>query len=132
TLLFDASWREGGAEHEAGYVVRIDTAEPLFPGADARSQFLMYKSLQGEAGVPVPEVITFEEDRAFLGAPFYLMRRVDGRVPHDDPPFHHTGWVTELSTDERAAMWRDWVRVMARLHAVDPARFDFLGMGDPQ
>lgn len=132
TILLDVAWRENGQAREDGYVVRLDTADPLFPGADARRQFDMYRALQGQAGVPLPEVITFEEDPSWLGAPFYLMGRVDGRVPADDPPFHHSGWVTELSTDERAGMWTDWIRVMAKLHETDPDRFGFLDMGDPR
>jgi aminoglycoside phosphotransferase (APT) family kinase protein len=86
----------------------------------------MYQFLSDETDIPVPDVLGFEEDRSLLGDRFFLMQRVAGQVPPDDPPFHQAGWVTQLSTEERHAMWRNAVEVMARLHAVDPEALPIL------
>jgi aminoglycoside phosphotransferase (APT) family kinase protein len=126
TLVFNACWRQDGVRRSGGYVVRIDTHQPLFPASNAQRQYSMCRALANIPGIPVPAVLGFESSNHWLGAPFFLMERVEGRVPADDPPFHHQGWVTELSTDERARMWRSSVRVMAQLHAVDSNRFSFL------
>ena len=45
--------------------------------------------------VPVPEVLTHETDAEWLGSPFLLMRRVDGIVPSDIPPYTMAGWLFE-------------------------------------
>jgi aminoglycoside phosphotransferase (APT) family kinase protein len=126
TVMLDARWQRDGAACEAAYVVRIETPEPLFPGTTAERQYRMYAALADQPGVPVPHVLGFENDRSLLGAPFFLMEKIEGRVPADDPPFHHAGWVAELSTDERASMWREAVAVMANLHKTNPAKVQFL------
>ena len=47
------------------------------------------------------------------------MRRIDGRVPPDAPPYHTGGWVTEISPAERPAMWWSGLDILARLHRLD-------------
>lgn len=126
TLLLDAQWQAAGARVRRGYVVRIEAADPLFPGSSVRQQFLMNRALQGTPGVPVPQVLDVEESSALLGAPFYVMERIDGQVPADDPPFHHSGWVTGLEAADRRAMFVDAVRTLAALHKTDVARLAFL------
>jgi aminoglycoside phosphotransferase (APT) family kinase protein len=126
TLLLDAQWQADGALVKRGYVVRIEASDPLFPGSSARQQFLMNRALQGTPGVPVPQVLDVEENCTLLGAPFYVMERIDGRVPADDPPFHHRGWVTELEESERRALFVDAVRTMAALHKTDLAQLEFM------
>jgi aminoglycoside phosphotransferase (APT) family kinase protein len=126
TVMLEAQWERNGETQSGGYVVRIETPDPLFPGTTAERQYRMYAALADAPGVPVPRVLGFEENRSLLGAPFFVMEKIEGRVPADDPPFHHTGWVTELSTAERDRMWRDAIRAMAALHAVDADKFAFL------
>ncbi|MET0378317.1 MAG: phosphotransferase, partial [Spongiibacteraceae bacterium] len=126
TVMLDVQWQQTGKTQKASYVVRIETPEPLFPGTTAERQYLMYAALADEPHIPVPHVMGFEADTAVLGAPFFLMKKIEGRVPADDPPFHHSGWLTELDETERASMWRDAVRVMAQLHQVDTGKLQFL------
>ncbi len=126
TVLLDAAWSESGKPRSEGFVVRIETPEPLFPGTTAERQYLMNRALADVEGVPVPKVLGLEKGTQVLGAPFYLMERIEGRVPHDDPPFHHRGWVTEVDTEERHSMFVESIRAMANLHRVDVGRFDFL------
>jgi aminoglycoside phosphotransferase (APT) family kinase protein len=49
-------------------------------------------------------------------------------VPPDNPPYHVTGWVTELSPEERAALWWGGIECIARVHRLDwrAAGFGFL------
>jgi aminoglycoside phosphotransferase (APT) family kinase protein len=120
TLLFDLSFREGGTTRTESLVARIEPAGafPIFPSYDVA---LQYKTMQamGEQGVPVPRMRWLEEDRAALGAPFYVMDCVDGLVPNDNPPYHQGGWVFDLAPEQRSQVWWSGLESMARVHRVD-------------
>ncbi len=70
--------------------------------------------------VPVPRPLLYHDDPALLGAPFYLMERVEGRVFHD-------GALPGLSPSERGAIYLSMAETLARLHAVRP---EAVGLGD--
>ena len=67
-----------------------------------------------EAGVLVPNVILYCDDRDVIGTPFYIMDRLEGRVFHD-------GALPGVSGDERRLMYRSLAQALAALHNVDPA-----------
>ncbi len=129
TLLCDLTWSQAGKQEQRSLVVRIQpTGFQVFPEYDLALQFRVMELL-ARTDVPVPKVFWLElEDRAVFGAPFYVMQRVRGRVPGDSPPYHVGGWMTEISPDERAAIWRGGHEAMARVHRLDwrAAGFGFL------
>ncbi len=126
TLLFDATWTADGQTHTRGLVVRVQpTGLTVFPEYDMARQFRVMEIL-GRTDVPVPRVLWLEDDAQVLGAPFYVMERVEGRIPTDTPPYHMGGWMTEIAPEERAAIWWSGLETMARLHRLDPAAH---GMG---
>jgi aminoglycoside phosphotransferase (APT) family kinase protein len=129
TLLFDLTYSEGGAPRRESLVVRIQpTGYQVFPEYDLGLQFRTMELL-ARTDVPVPRMRWLEEtDREVLGAPFYIMERVAGRVPTDRPPYHAGGWMTEISPAERAAIWWGGIECIARIHRLDPfaAGFGFL------
>jgi aminoglycoside phosphotransferase (APT) family kinase protein len=55
-----------------------------------------------------------------------IMRRVDGRIPADDPPYTTAGWVLELNAEDQARLPQRALDVLAKLHAADP---DAIGLG---
>ncbi len=63
--------------------------------------------------VPVPNVLLFCEDAGVMGVPFYLMQFLDGRIFRD-------ARLPGIAVHERAAIYGDFSRVLARLHQVDP------------
>jgi aminoglycoside phosphotransferase (APT) family kinase protein len=126
TMIFDARWSVGGVEHERGFVVRVATDSPLYLDADIRVHHDMYAALADAPGVPVPAVYGYEADRDVLGAPFFVMERIDGLVPADQPHWAEAGFVIDASPEERRAMWDNAVAVLAALHQVDEKRFGFL------
>lgn len=71
--------------------------------------------------VPVPPLVGLETDEAVNGAPFYVMRFVEGLVVRDD------GAARSMAPEVRRATGEDLVDVLGRLHAVDP---DAVGLGD--
>jgi aminoglycoside phosphotransferase (APT) family kinase protein len=119
TLLFDATWRRGDEEQVEHLVARIEPRGfNVFPSYDVAVQFRVMHAL-GDTEVPVPRMRWLEENAAILGAPFYVMDRVDGRVPSDSPPYATGGWVFELSAAEQARLWWSGLEAMARVHTLD-------------
>jgi aminoglycoside phosphotransferase (APT) family kinase protein len=87
-----------------------------------------HRVLSGLAGtaVPVPRPLHLCADPAVLGAPFYVMERVDGVIARGALP---PGYAE--SAAERVAMTRALVDVLADLHAVDPAAVGLADFGRP-
>ena len=126
TLLFDAAWQEGGREAGGSFVARMAPSAadvPTFPRYDMAMQARVLE-LAHRHGVPVPAVRWLELDPAALGAPFFVMERLEGRVPADIPPYLMAGWLKEASDAERARLEETTVGAIARIHAIDVAKED--------
>jgi aminoglycoside phosphotransferase (APT) family kinase protein len=126
TLLFEAVWSDAGREHREGFVARVASERNLYIEADLALHAQTYAALADVPGVPVPRVYGYEADPSLLGAPFFVMERIDGQVPGDSPHWRTAGFVHDASPERRRAMWEDAVGVLASLHMTDPARFAFL------
>jgi aminoglycoside phosphotransferase (APT) family kinase protein len=132
TLLFDASWTEDGAPCHHRLVARVAPGAddvPVFPRYDLPSQFAAIRLVGELTDVPVPTVWWCEPDPGALGAPFFVMSRVDGRVPPDIMPYNFgDSWLYDADPADQRHLQDTTVDVLARLHAVDrPAeRFSFL------
>ncbi|MEU8132675.1 phosphotransferase family protein [Streptodolium elevatio] len=129
TLLLTARWTENGGPVERRLVVRLAPrvdAMPVFPRYDLAAQFESMRLVRDH--VPVPDVHWYEPDPAPLGSPFFVMERLDGRVPPDIPPYVYGSWVTELSPQARSRMQDATVEAIAALHRIPdaPSRFAFL------
>jgi aminoglycoside phosphotransferase (APT) family kinase protein len=90
---------------------------------------LQFRTMQllAKTDVPVPRVLWLEtRDDSVFGAPFYVMAKVAGRVPTDQPPYHVGGWMTEITPAERRAIFLGGFEAMARIHELD---LDATGFG---
>lgn len=133
TILFKASWQAQGRSHERDLVARIQrvTACPLL--ADVLHQHRTMAAIAAASDVAVPSLVLAEADGAILGAPFFLMDRVDGRVPPDFPSYQAQGWFAEtLSPAEREQAWWNGIREMEKLHRIGWQRFGFMAQGAQQ
>ena len=120
TVLFRASWIEGGSTRTQGMVARVQPQGPgVFPAYDLTKEAAVMAALAEHTDVPAPHVLFTEDDPGVLGAPFLVMERIDGDIPSDDPPFTTGGWVMELSPQQRRDMWERSIDVMAAIHAAD-------------
>ena len=129
TLLCDARFTRDGRSQLERLVIRVQpTGFQVFPEYDMRLQFRTMQLL-ARTDVPVPRMFWIEEqDRSVLGAPFYVMGRVEGRVPSDSPPYNASGWLTELPDAEVAAIWWGGIECLAKVARLDhrAAGFSFL------
>jgi len=127
TLLFDASWKgESGAEEGGAFVGRMAPSAadlPTFPSYDMKMQAEVIR-LAGEYGVPVPAVRWVELDPEVLGAEFFVMERLVGRVPADVPTYLSEGWVFDATDDERRQMQDETVAAIAKIHSIDLEKSD--------
>lgn len=96
------------------YVLRRKPFGPLLPKAHAiEREFRVLNALQ-DSGVPVPQVYGLCEDDSLLGAAFYVMDLVEGRIFYDQR-------LPGLGSDERAAIFDGMNKAVASLHNVAPA-----------
>lgn len=119
---FDALLDTGADRTARKLVLRLDPSDiktGLHLGR--REEFLVMRAAHRE-GVPIPEVFWLCEDTAILGAPFFIMERVEGETI-----------ARRLLRDQAYAHAREVIIVqiaeaLARIHRIDAARhgLDFL------
>ncbi|MDL9978462.1 phosphotransferase family protein [Microbacterium sp. ASV49] len=87
---------------------------------DMGREYRVMSALQGSA-VPVPHMFAFCDDPEVIGAPFYVMERIDGTA------FTRAAQLEALGADRTRTISTRMVDTMADLHAVVP---DAVGLGD--
>src|SRR5215472_6902540 len=122
SVLFEVCWSGGKT---GAYVARMApeaSALPVFQGYDLSTQFEVISAVAARCDVPLPTLRWNEPGGGALGAPFFVMDQVEGRVPLDNPPYVFTGWLLEAASEERARLQRGSVAILAKLHAIaEPA-----------
>jgi aminoglycoside phosphotransferase (APT) family kinase protein len=118
--FFDLSWQESGHERMEHLLIR---EEPLvfrvFPEYCLDREFKTMRALGG-SNVPVPRMFWLETDDSVLGAPFYIMGKVDGEVldpqQFGDEP---SGPLWRAGPSRRREMCRQAIEVMARINSIE-------------
>jgi aminoglycoside phosphotransferase (APT) family kinase protein len=135
TVLFTATTPDApGGRRLVARVAPEATAVPVFPAYDlARQARVMTDARRWAPTVPIPEVVLEEPDPSWLGTPFFVMERVDGRVPPDVMPYTFESWVLDATDAERAHLRRTSVELLADLHSIEdaPTRFAYLDVDRP-
>ncbi len=109
---------------EHALIVRRPPRGPLPPSAhDVLREARVLRALEGRARVP--RVLAVCEDPSVIGAPFYVMERVEGHVVTGEVP------AALDSTAERARMGEELVDALVEIHAVDWEDAGLLGFGKP-
>jgi aminoglycoside phosphotransferase (APT) family kinase protein len=127
TILFDADWQQDGAGQTQGYVVRIRPGHfTVFPDTLFEEQFQVMRVLHEGGAVKVAEPLWLERDPAVLGKPFFVMKKIAGKVPASIPPYAETGWVADATPQQRRRMWDGAVRQLAAIQRVPLDRLRFL------
>jgi len=121
SVLFDVSWSGADSASHGSYVARMAPeadAVPVFPRYDLGTQFELISRVAARCEIPLPRLRWNVPDGGPLGTPFFVMDRVDGRVPLDNPPYVFGGWLLEAAPEERDRLMRGSVQILAALHNV--------------
>jgi aminoglycoside phosphotransferase (APT) family kinase protein len=131
TIIFDVGYVQDGARRTEGLVLRRQhEGTDLFLNSDLRYQYGVLEAMARVPEPPTPEVIGLEMDRSVLGSPFYVMRRVEGRIVQQHPNYNTEGWLAELPVAQRGAVWKNALEAMAKVHRID-WRYGFAFMNEP-
>lgn len=123
TLLFDIDHPRPPVRSCALRLAADPAAYTVFPTYDMARQYRTMRLVAEHTDVPVPRTLWLEEDPEPLGAPFFVMERVEGRVPPDVMPYTYEGsWLHTATDAERTALEADTVSVLARIHDQVPAK----------
>jgi aminoglycoside phosphotransferase (APT) family kinase protein len=110
--------RDGGS-----WVLRRPPRPPLPPSAhDVLREARLLSAVQ-DADVRTPRVLATCDDEAVIGAPFYVMERVEGHVM--------TAEVPEALRDETHQIGEELVDALVEIHAVDWRACGLEGYGKP-
>ena len=104
------------------YVMRSKPgpAAKLLPSAHAIEREFQVMAALGKADVPVAKMMALCVDEAVIGRAFFIMEFIEGRVLWNPA-------LPGMTTTERAAIFDEMNRVIARLHQVD---FAAIGLSD--
>lgn len=106
------------------WVLRTDNAATLAVSHGRAEEFALLRAAYA-AGVAVPEPLFLCTDRAVLGAPFFVMRRVGGIAAG------HRVVKSDTLGGGRLAAAEALGRELARIHAIRPPRADLAFLGAP-
>lgn len=112
TYLIETSTRK--------FVLRKKPPGKLLPSAHLIEREYRILHALPETEVPVPRARLLCEDPSVVGTAFYVMDHVEGRVIS-------AVTLPNLAPSERRAIYTDYARIAARLHAVD---YKACGLGD--
>jgi aminoglycoside phosphotransferase (APT) family kinase protein len=133
TVLFDATWTDDSGRRAEPLVARLapDPGDvPVFPSYDLTRQFELIRAVDAQTDVPVPTTFWNEPSRGPLGAPFFVMARVDGQVPPDVMPYNFgDSWLSAATSDQQRTLQDSTVDLLVRLHEMAPP--DFLAATEP-
>jgi aminoglycoside phosphotransferase (APT) family kinase protein len=127
TILFDAAWREATSERMQGMVVRIKpTRDTVYLDDLFDAQYRLIQLMHHHGKVRVARPLWFEADASILGAPFFVMEKVVGRVAVSYPPYSKQGWLVDAAPTDRRRMWEDAVSQLAAIQRVPVSQATFL------
>jgi aminoglycoside phosphotransferase (APT) family kinase protein len=103
------------------FVLRRPPMGPLLPSAHDMGREHRIMAALADSAVPVPPLVGLCTDEAVTGAPFYVMRFVDGLILREPES------VEPVPEPVRMAAAESLIDTLAALHAIDP---DAVGLGD--
>ncbi len=128
TIMADLSWTGAdGVPQSESVAIRVKPmGYKVFMESDFETQHRLLTVLDRETPVRVPPMLWFEEDDSVLGAPFFVMRKLQGHPAPDQPPYNQGGWLYEASPELRRRCWRNAIDALVTVHAVPTETVAFL------
>jgi aminoglycoside phosphotransferase (APT) family kinase protein len=130
--LFSLQWEENGSVRQQGMVIRKSGKsglDLLKQEGTLKRQFEILQKLN-RTGIPVPRVYWLEEDETILGAPFFLMDKIEGKTY---VPWSREGRAFFREASQRGTLPRQFVEYLAMIHQLDihALGLDFLPVPGP-
>jgi len=100
------------ADRERAYVLRKKPSGKLLKSAHMIDREYRVMHALRDTSVPTAQMFALCEDDSIIGTPFFIMEYVPGRI----------FWNVQLpriASDERRAIYREQIRVLSTIHAVD-------------
>jgi len=94
-------------------------------GHDMGREYQVLRALHGH--FPVPQPLAYCEDAALIGAPFYVMEKLDGVILRRDPPKD-----LRYSPDEARRLCLNLLDTLVRLHTLDYKAIGLGNLGKPE
>jgi aminoglycoside phosphotransferase (APT) family kinase protein len=114
TLL--VTMRSPARDRNERFVVRLPPPLPTYPTYDLAAQATVLEALTPSA-IPVPDVVAFEADEQWLGAPFLVMTHEPGRPAGEAPALD--SWIMDAPLDQQTRMHDGFVATLASIHRFD-------------
>ncbi|WP_128089514.1 phosphotransferase family protein [Bradyrhizobium viridifuturi] len=108
------------ADGDRKLILRVGPPNGLFAPYTVLPQVYALQALAG-TGVPVPALVSFEQDGAEIGFPFFICQHVEGDVP---APWAASG----LDPQHKRAIARLFVEILASLHRIDAGTTPFASL----
>jgi aminoglycoside phosphotransferase (APT) family kinase protein len=125
TILFDATWGTGDQRRGRSLVARIaPSGYQVFPDETFLQQHTVMRALAERSDVPMAGMHWLETDPSWFGRPFWLMDRVEGDIPSDNPPYAGGGWLHEATEAQQRRAWDAGIDAMAGVHRLALAALD--------
>lgn len=112
TYSIDLAYAEAGQDKTLGVILRRDPVDSLID-TERKVEFAAIRSMES-IDIPVPRALFLEENPEQLGAPFFVMERVEVGIPAQ--PFQ-----LEALDPHRETLGRQMFRYLGRIAAADPA-----------
>lgn len=107
------------------YVLRKKPPGDLLPKAHAVDREYRVMKALCNTDVPVPGMVAYCDDPEVIGAEFFVMRHLEGRIiPSDD--------MDAISMGERSALSRSLIDTLASLHRIDWRDVGLASYGRPE
>jgi aminoglycoside phosphotransferase (APT) family kinase protein len=136
TIILTVCWQQDSEPIEQKMVARVaPTAQdvPVFPSYRLDHQFEVMRQVADHTDVPVPRVRWLEPTGEVLGAPFFLMDFVEGRVPPDVMPYTFgNNWFADAPAERQRELQDATIEVLAKLHSIHNAEKIFGFLADAQ
>jgi aminoglycoside phosphotransferase (APT) family kinase protein len=121
TVFVEARWTRDGAGQRGSFVARMQPRmNQMFIDADVVREGKLIARLGAISPIAVPRVRAIVAEPSALGAPFFLMDKVEGHVPAGSPSVHVDPWMREMTDDQRRTLLTNAQDVLPQVHAVEP------------
>lgn len=127
TLLADLKYKFEGESKEHGIVIRKKPSGgyAIFPEYNMALQYKCMQAVGKNSNVPVPEILWTDDTGDILGDPFFVMSRLYGKVPSDNPPFYGEGFVKDATPKQQKTLWTSSLQTLAEIAKIDWKRAGF-------